>query len=396
MNAARRISWPERKASVLSAVNLQSLVETAGARLVKTASELKGNCPVCGGGAFTIYADGARWHCFSACNTGGTAIDFVMRYDDIEFLPALEKLEDIAGLGDRSVSPTWDPERSRVAREAEAARKTADERQRLQQQGKMLLRAAAIWDQSRSLRPFDCAWQYLADRGLPMADLAARLSPDTLRFHPGLGHRQEWSEESRTFARLWPALIVRVTDLTGAIRAVQTIWIDPTTQAAPPEIRDALGKERRIWRPRHLDPAKRALGPWSGAVCRLFPIVPGRPLALAEGVEKAMAYTALYDVPCWAVMFAANFNELSKSLLTLPQGAPSEIIYAVDINKPLVNKNTGKVVAPDGLSIKCARDGIARLLAQGRAARIVKPPAGSDWSDVLVAHLAAQRLAVAQ
>lgn len=383
MSAASRISWPERKANVLAATDLKSLVESAGATVVKTTSEYKGSCPICGGGGFTLYEDATRWHCFSACDTGGNAIDFVVRYDQIEFVPAIEKLEARAGI---SAPTTWQPERVRAARAAADKRKIDDARGRLKRQANMLLYAAEIWDGARPLSPLDAAWRYLADRGLPMSDLMARLAPDTLRFHPGLGHPQERTGPG-SFARLWPALVVRVTDLSGALRAVQTIWIDPTTQEAPSDIQAAIGRSRRIWRPVHLDPAKRATGSWQGAVCRLFAVEPGRPLALAEGIEKAMAYTALYGVPCWAVMFAANFQSLSPGLVDLPGETPSEIVYAVDINKPLVNKRTGKVIAPDGVSIQHAREGLAILRKAGRAARIVRPPAGSDWSDVLVAHL---------
>jgi hypothetical protein len=401
----RRPSLEERRQAVLAAADLRGIAQRAGTVLAKVGPEDKGRCPVCGGGGFTIYRKGARWHCFSACDTGGNAIDLAMRIDGLPFLAAIEKLEAENGLADRFASAAvYAPPSSALTAAALAARAAVAEKAAKQRAAeaaeeeakrkRILARACKIWDEARPLVPStvsgrgDLGWRYLCDRGLDMGLLARTLVPDTLRLHPGLGHPAEWNEAAGTFGRRWPALLARVTDAAGDTIAVQTIWLDPEPQAAPPAVADFIGSASRIWRP-PLDPSKRALGAWSGGACRLFAPVPGRPLAIAEGIEKALAYRQLYGVPCWAAMFAANFHGLAEALIALTclRQAPSEIVFACDANAPLANKKTGRVIAADGISIFHARKGAAKLVAAGVAARIVKPPAGSDWSDVLVAQL---------
>jgi hypothetical protein len=399
-----RPSLETRRAAVLAAVDLRTLAARAGAALVKTGVELKGRCPVCGGGAFTIYRKGSRWHCFSACDTGGNAIDLAMKIDALPFLAALEKLEGENGLA------AWQPSLAASAVAGRAAAAAKAEQRRLAEASaeeakrkRIQARAAAIWDEAKSLAPGDLAWRYLADRGIDLDLLAPCLATDALRLHPGLGHPADRNEDAQAFKRRWPALLARVSDAAGHMVAVQSIWLDPEPQEAPPDIAAAIGRVSRIWRPAGLDPAKRALGAWSGGACRLFAPEPGCELAIAEGIEKALAYRQLYGVPCWAGMFAANFHGLADDLIALCGGSPirseqgpsepgpSAIVFACDANAPLINKKTGRMIAAEGISIYHARKGAAKATAAGIAARIVKPPAGSDWSDVLAAQLARQR-----
>ena len=54
---------------------------------------------------------------------------------------------------------------------------------------------------------------------------------------------------------------------------------------------------------------RRGLGPTKGNACRLSQ-APGPTLAIAEGVEDALAYGELSGVPCWAALSAGNMAEL--------------------------------------------------------------------------------------
>ena len=91
---------------LLSRVNLAELAEQAGAKLHPSGRELRGACPLHGGknpNAFCIYKDDdgrERWHCYTGCNTGGDAIDFVRRWKEkgMDFIEAVKWLAEHVGL----------------------------------------------------------------------------------------------------------------------------------------------------------------------------------------------------------------------------------------------------------------------------------------------------------
>ena len=71
---------------IFSRVNLEALVEQAGAKLQRSGGALRGQCPLHKGDnptAFVIYTDPhgqSRWHCHTKCDAGGDTIDFVQRW----------------------------------------------------------------------------------------------------------------------------------------------------------------------------------------------------------------------------------------------------------------------------------------------------------------------------
>ncbi|MGC1379305.1 MAG: CHC2 zinc finger domain-containing protein [Anaerolineales bacterium] len=90
---------------LLSRVDLAELAQQAGAKLHQSGRELRGACPLHGGknpNAFSIYKDDdgrERWHCYTDCNTGGDAIDFVRRGGNVDFIEAVKRLAEHVGLG---------------------------------------------------------------------------------------------------------------------------------------------------------------------------------------------------------------------------------------------------------------------------------------------------------
>ncbi len=90
---------------LLSGIELAKLAEQAGTQLHPSGRELRGACPLHKGdnrSAFSIYSDdGGRehWHCYTDCNTGGDAIDFVRRWRGMDFIEAVKYLAEYAGLG---------------------------------------------------------------------------------------------------------------------------------------------------------------------------------------------------------------------------------------------------------------------------------------------------------
>ncbi len=95
---------------IFSGVNLEDLAQQAGAKLQKSGGELRGTCPLHKGNnptAFVIYTDPhgqSRWHCHTKCDVGGDAIDFVQRWQGLDFMGAVKYLAetlhlDLADLG---------------------------------------------------------------------------------------------------------------------------------------------------------------------------------------------------------------------------------------------------------------------------------------------------------
>lgn len=371
----------DRKAHVLGLVDMLALASNSGA--VLKGSSPRGRCPFCGGGGFgLVRAKGSprldRWRCWSACDSGGNAIDFVMKRDGSDFMTALVSLErDVGGLAG------FTPERrAALARKRAVAERTAAERAERARRF-ALQRVVETLAAAEPLAPGQPAWRYLEDRGLDMADLQPLLRPDALAFHPACGHPDDWDGERRRFRRTWPALIARVTrpDASGALAtiALQAIYVDPHAQPAPPAVRvivEARGEGRRgrIWRPRGYEATKMATGDWRGGACRLADIPAGKPLGLAEGVEKSLAVMQLYGTACWAVMYAGNFETVAL------EPDAGEIACFLDNNKPLVDRRTGAVKAPAGVSAMFAR----RLQQTRRGVRLMRPPVGEDFSDFLV------------
>ena len=85
---------------IFSGVNLEDLAGQAGTKLQRSGGELRGRCPLHKGDnptAFVIYTDlhgQSRWHCHTKCDAGGDAIDFVQRWQGLDFMGAVKYLAD--------------------------------------------------------------------------------------------------------------------------------------------------------------------------------------------------------------------------------------------------------------------------------------------------------------
>ena len=89
------------KAFIQELVARADIVEVVGARvaLKRAGSNYKGLCPFHGEKtpSFTVSASKGFYHCFG-CSAHGTAIDFLMNYDNLEFPEAVEALAEMMGL----------------------------------------------------------------------------------------------------------------------------------------------------------------------------------------------------------------------------------------------------------------------------------------------------------
>jgi putative DNA primase/helicase len=101
-----------------------------------------------------------------------------------------------------------------------------------------------------------------------------------------------------------------------------------------------------------------------GGAIRLYPLEEGKPLALAEGIETALAVREATGWPAWATIAAPFMKEV-----VVPHEV-KEVVIAADHDKA---------------GIDAARALARKLLREGREVRLAVPPEeGEDWLDVLV------------
>jgi phage/plasmid primase-like uncharacterized protein len=175
------------------------------------------------------------------------------------------------------------------------------------------------------------AARYLAARGLT-------LPPDPA---PALRYLSEARHPSG--ARL-PALIASVRNVAGSVVAIHRTYLsEPGRKAA-------------------IDPQRATFGQVAGGAVRLWPVVPE--LAIAEGIETALAAAALLRLPAWSALSAGNLGDT----LALPPEVRA-VLIAADNDKP---------------GLAAARAAAVRWKKEGRAVRIATPDrAGADFADLL-------------
>jgi hypothetical protein len=146
----------------------------------------------------------------------------------------------------------------------------------------------------------------------------------------------------------WPAMIARVDHVEHGLVAVHLTYLNPLD----PAVRVSL------------DPRKRCIGPIKGGAVQLAPAAPQ--MAVAEGIENALAVMIGWDMPCWAALSANGIAEL-----VLPDIA-EDIVIAAD---------------PDASGMIGARRAGRRWQAEGRSVRIATPGRGVDFdfNDLLIA-----------
>jgi len=183
-----------------------------------------------------------------------------------------------------------------------------------------LERWEALWEKAKPAHPLLA--RYLRARGLSLEP------PPALRL---------------AFLRGEPLVVARVEGVKGLL-GLHLTTLEP----------DGRGRKEK----------KLAKGskPKGGAI-RLFPLEEGHPLALAEGIETALAVREATGWPVWALVAASFLKEAS-----LPPEV-KEVVVAADHDKA---------------GLEAAKALARRLLREGRRVRIAVPPEeGEDWLDTL-------------
>jgi len=308
--------------------------------LKRQGAEFKGTCPEHGGRSFHVIPDKRFAHCFG-CGKHWDPISWIVEFDGVTFTEAVRRL---GGEVERGV----DTEAAAAWRRAEAARA----RQIARDQEKKIDQARAIW---REAQPIDGtpAERYLEGRGL------VGPFPPSLRFHAALGARWTEGEEERTHSARLPALVAGVQEPGGRLQTVHRIYLE-----------ELVGGDVVKASIMPADQVKKLHGsPGAGAV-RLAPL--GRVLALAEGVETALAVrhalAAAGRTPTvWAAISAGQLVRLTF----LPTWRPERVEIYADNDR-------------SGTGARMARAACDRFRSFGvKAAWRMPAEVGVDWLDLV-------------
>lgn len=150
---------------------------------------------------------------------------------------------------------------------------------------------------------------------------------------------------------LWngqPLMLARVTGPDGALVGMHLTFLE---QGGSGRKEKRLAKGSRV----------------GGAAIRLYPLEPGQPLALCEGLETSLAVREVTGWPVWAAVSAGGL-----AAVEIPAGV-GQVVIAADA---------------DAAGLEAARKLARRLLAEGRKVRMAVPPRnGADWLDVVAGEV---------
>lgn len=307
-------------------------------------------CPMHGGrDGFRVFRDVEQTG-GGICNTCGSHADGFALLGWINGWSDRDALKAVAGyLGiddDRRPTPTPAP-RKPIPQTPPADTSKTEQRIR------------AIWSESHPIAHdgAEPLRQYLIARGLgAILDDA----PRDIRLHPALGFWFRGSDARFQQLATLPAMVALVRNSDGRVRGLHRTYLQA----------DGSGKAR-IEDPEtqgEMLPAKKLMSLYdratNGCGAQLYPVTM-RELAVAEGIETALAVRLATGLPVWSTISAAGMSRLRVS------GVDRLIVFG-DRDE----KEAGQ---------KAARKLAGKAAMEGVAAKVVLPDeAGVDWLDVLL------------
>jgi len=218
-------------------------------------------------------------------------------------------------------------------------------------QGQRLSKLRALWKAAVPLDHADAkpARAYLRVRGLGevLSDL-----PADLRLHSALAY---WDQDDDGQWRKWgefPALLALVRDRSGIAQSLHRTYLktDGSSKADVPS-------------PKKLMPSIVEGGLKSAAI-RLYAAT--EQLAVAEGIETALAVRVATGLPVWATVSAGGMARLQA-----PEQV-GEVLVAADNDASRAGEQAAYTLAK-------------RLITEGITVKVVLPDGmGTDWADVLM------------
>lgn len=299
-----------------------------------------GPCPICGGEDRFRFDDKKRSGSFFCNNCGaGYGIKLLELFHKWKFIQAIDAVAEILRMNTGS-SYSADPIHisNHLNRALENSGLSNLAKENIEKQRKKLQK---MWDQARSVTSND-----LVDRYLKSRSVAPKYFPTVLRFHPQVAYYNE----DGVFLGNFPAMLALVQDKNNKLITLHRTYLGDGCKANVPQPKKLM---TAIFE-----------GASKGAAIQLYQPIDGK-IALAEGIETALAFHMATEMPVWATVSANGMQNI-----ILPDNI-TEVIIAIDNDL----SGTGQKVG-DKLS--------RRLLSEGRIVTCVMPPkAGYDFADLL-------------
>ena len=282
-------------------------------------------CPMCGGTDRFQYTDKfgeGNYHCRGCGPAGG--LKLLQGYHGWDFGTTVKRVEECVG----SVAGKPPPQ---------PAERSAQRKRDL---------AKRLWEEANPISTGDEVDHYLRNRGLQLLEY-----PKTLRCHPALGYyEKDASGRSRKVGE-YPAMLACIQGADGHAVTLHRTYLKNGKKA--------LGRE-----------SKRLLsGGITGAAVRLFE--PHKYLAIAEGIETALAVRHISGRPVWAALSAGNMERV-----WVPDTVRSIWIYADNDAHSEYRGQTSAFI----LAGRLKKEGIKPT--RRRVQVFVPAIAGADWGDV--------------
>jgi putative DNA primase/helicase len=271
-----------------------------------------GPCPMCGGEdrwRFTDIEGKGTWWC-NHCS-GGNGVALVMKFTGLAFKEAAQRIESVIGSAPAKPAP---PQKSDQQRRAELN---------------------ALWLDGQTVQAGDPVDLSLRGRGLGLQQY-----PKCLR----AGRRVRYSGPPATWH---PAMLSVVSDINGKPATIHKTYITIDGRKAPVE-------KVRMFCPGAV--------PAGGAV-RLTPLAPV--LGIAEGIETALAASAMFQIPTWAALNAGGVERF------VPPADVERLVIFADNDQNGVGQRAAYALA-------------ARLAGKVQVDVRIPDRADTDWNDVLL------------
>jgi putative DNA primase/helicase len=285
-------------------------------------------CPLCGGNDRFQYTDKygeGNYHC-RGCGPGG-GLKLLHGVHGWDFGTMLRRIEECIG------NAAHTDAQSQIKLDAPSA-------------DRMKKLAKRIWDEAKPVTHGDEVDRYLRNRGLSLIEY-----PKVLRFHQNLGYYEKDASGKANKIAEYPAMLACIQGADGHAVTLHRTYLENGQKALQRDARKVLSAGI------------------NGAAVRLFQA--NEELAIAEGIETALAIHLSTGKPVWAAINAGNMEKL-----WLPETISHVCIYADN------DANAGY----DGQA--CAFAFARRLKKEQKKTGprqvdvFVPRHAGVDWADV--------------
>jgi putative DNA primase/helicase len=298
-----------------------------------------GSCPVCGGKDRFRFDDRAGRGTF-ICNCCGAGDGFqllqlYLGYSRLETFQAIAKLIGFPSLTPNLSNPKY------MASILNPMMQSSTSSQKYCVDIKKFERLKNILKASVPITIGDPVDYYLRARGIKLSVFSSELY-----YHAKLPYY-----EDKKLLGYFPAMLAKVQNENGQVVTLHRTYLGD-------------GCKANVLTPKKLMPAIKP-GASIGAAIKLYEPIDGK-LALAEGIETALAFNFATQLPIWATVSALGMEKV-----VLPSSV-SEVVIAADNDA-------------SGCGQEAAANLMKRLLAERRSVRYVMPPiVGHDFNDVLL------------